>query len=112
MSSLKESLDATDNPSEHVDLNDEESFEEENMIDEDDVDAGSKRKSKSEVWLHFETVEMMEGEKKVMKDRCIHCKKLYKPQASKATTQLKRHLNKCSYLKRSKGMTHLLLTYL
>ncbi|KAM0027898.1 putative ribonuclease H-like superfamily [Helianthus debilis subsp. tardiflorus] len=45
----------------------------------------------------------MEGEKKVMKDRCIHCKKLYKPQASKATTQLKRHLNKCSYLKRSKG---------
>ncbi|XP_022024027.1 zinc finger BED domain-containing protein RICESLEEPER 2-like [Helianthus annuus] len=103
MSSLKESLVATDNPSEHVDLNDEESFEEENMIDEDDVDVGSKRKSKSEVWLHFESVEVMEGEQKVMKDRCIHCKKLYKPQASKATTQLKRHLNKCSYLKRSKG---------
>ncbi|KAI7726784.1 hypothetical protein M8C21_002160 [Ambrosia artemisiifolia] len=110
MSSLKESDVATDTPNEHVDLNDTPnehvdsidgaSFEEENRIDEDDVDVGSKRKKKAGAWLHFEEVEVVEEGKKVKKHQCNHCKKLYKSQASKTTSQLNRHLKRCSHMKR------------
>ncbi|KAI7746022.1 hypothetical protein M8C21_017232 [Ambrosia artemisiifolia] len=102
MSSLKESDVATDTPNEHVNSSDGASFEEENMIDEDDVDVGSKRKKKPGAWLHFEEVEVVEEGKKVKKHQCNHCKKLYKPQASKTTSQLNQHLKRCSHMKRLK----------
>ncbi|KAI0488737.1 hypothetical protein KFK09_028576 [Dendrobium nobile] len=69
----------------------------ENQVDDieevDDVIGINKRKKRSKVWDEFKEVILPTGKKK---GECVHCKKQLLIGVTRATTQFKRHLDRCA----------------
>ncbi|PKU78110.1 hypothetical protein MA16_Dca013176 [Dendrobium catenatum] len=69
----------------------------ENQVDDieevEDVIGRNKRKKRSKVWDEFKEVSLPTGQKK---GECVHCKKQLLIGVTGATTQFKRHLDRCA----------------
>ena len=61
----------------------------------EDLDTSKKRKTTSDVWVHF-TRKKVEGK---IKAQCHHCGKLYLGDPSQGTTHLRNHLARCPQMK-------------
>ena len=64
----------------------------EDRFDSEDVDDGSAKKSKSEVWNYFERIGAIDG---VEKCKCKSCQKLYTCKSQSGTNHLRRHFLSC-----------------
>lgn len=66
---------------------------------ENELEAKKIRKKISKVWECFEEVEVLENKVSVKKLKCKFCTKKYSKSKTGTTSQLKRHMSECFYLK-------------
>ncbi|XP_020114531.1 zinc finger BED domain-containing protein RICESLEEPER 2-like [Ananas comosus] len=66
---------------------------------ENELEGKKIRKKVSKVWEYFEEVEVLENKVLVKKLKCKYCTRKYSKSKTGTTSQLKRHMNECFYLK-------------